>query len=236
MADDTLTRTPSDLIYPLRPQRGWYWLGASATALVATLLTRWHVEGSEHIPRSGPLIVVANHFSFVDPPLLAASLPRQLSYLGKVELTANPIGRAFCKVIGIIPLRRGAADRQALRTALGALELGGVLGVFPEGTRGREHPRVLKPGRNGVALLARMSGAPLIPVGIAGTDAIDKPSDLGTKLLRRPEFTVRIGPAFTLPDRAGKDDLEALTHYIMTHIARLLPERYRGEYANAMEH
>jgi len=220
----------SKLEYPLAPHYPSYWFGERLTALVASLLADWRVEGEERMPKSGPLIVAANHFSLVDPPLLAASLPRQMSYLGKAELWGNPVGRIFSRGIGIIPLRRGQADRPALRTALTVLERGGVVGVFPEGTRGREHPRRLKPGLPGIALLARLSGAPLVPVGIAGTDAIDRPSDILTRALSRPRFRVLIGDPFDLPARNPRD-LDADTTLIMTAIARLLPERYWGPYA-----
>ncbi|MSQ26956.1 MAG: 1-acyl-sn-glycerol-3-phosphate acyltransferase [Dehalococcoidia bacterium] len=217
------------LEYPLAPHYPSYWLGERLTALAASLFADWQVEGEARMPKSGPIIVAANHFSLVDPPLLAASIPRQMSYLGKAELWGNLIGRIFSRGIGIIPLRRGQADRPALRTALTVLEHGGVVGVFPEGTRGRDHPRRLKPGLPGIALLARLSGAPLLPVGIAGTDAIDRPSDLLTKAFTRPRFRVVIGDPFDLPVRQPRD-LEADTALIMTAIANLLPERYWGLY------
>ena len=228
----TLSSNPAStrLEYPLAPHYPSYWLGERLTALVASLFADWRVEGEARMPKSGPIIVAANHFSLVDPPLLAASIPRQMSYLGKAELWGNPIGRVFSRGIGIIPLRRGQADRPALRTALTVLQRGGVVGVFPEGTRGREHPRRLKPGLPGIALLARLSGAPLLPVGIAGTDAIDRPSDLLAKALTRPRFRVVIGDPFHLPIREPRD-LEADTTVIMTAIAKLLPARYWGLYA-----
>lgn len=216
----------AELEYPLEPPWLTYRLGRGATAVVTALFTDWRVDGRAVVPRTGPLIVVANHFSFVDPPVLAASFPRPISYLGKVELWGSPVARAFSRAIGIIPLRRGQPDRPALRAALTVLERGGVVGVFPEGTRGRERPRVLKPGLAGTALLARLSNAPLIPVGIAGTDVVDGPADLLPAALRRPAFRIRIGSPFELPPRSPRD-LEADTAVVMEAIAALLPERYR---------
>jgi len=218
-------RSRADLEYPLRPPWLTYRLGRGATALVAALLTDWRVEGRGGVPATGPIIVVANHFSFVDPPLLAASFPRPISYLGKVELWGSAAGRAFARAIGIIPLHRGQPDRAALRASLAVLERGGVVGVFPEGSRGRELPRILKPGLAGTALLARLSGAPLVPVGIVGTDVVERPCDLMRAALRRPPIRVRIGEPFHLPARSLRD-LDADTGLIMAAIAALLPARY----------
>lgn len=203
-------------------------------ALVTALLSRWRVKGAELVPKSGPLIAVANHFSFVDPPLLAASFPRPLVFVAKSELWHALPSRLFCQAIGMLPLRRGEPDRSALRAMLRVLNQGGAIGFFPEGTRGRERPKALKPAHSGVALLALMSGAPIVPVGIAGTDVIGTPTDLLTQALRRPTFAVGIGAPFLLPKEAGKRSpalLAAQRDYIMVQIARLLPEQYWGVYA-----
>lgn len=204
-----------------------YSLGAGATAVLTRLLASWQVEGARNVPGAGPLIVAANHFSFVDPPLLAASVPRRLTFFAKAELWQHAASRIFCNAIGVLPIRRGEADRAALRQAIAVLRADGAIAFFPEGTRGREWPRTLKPARAGVAFLARLSGAPVLPVGISGTEVIDTPGQLITQAVRRPHFLVCIGPPFYLERRA---DLDAGTQIVMQEIARLLPERYRGAY------
>lgn len=220
-----------------RPQPGrahqlppGYYLGSGLAALVSRLLADWRVEGAEAVPRTGPLIVATNHFSFVDPPLLSASFPRPLRFFAKAELWDSLPSRLFCDAIGAIPVRRGEADRAALRAALVVLESGGAVAFFPEGTRGRDHPRTLKPARPGVAFLARRSGAPVVPVGIAGTDVVETPQDIAAHTFKRPPFRVRIGE----PVWPDTKDLEAGTETVMRAIAALLPDRYRGPYAEAI--
>jgi len=216
---------------PPAPPPG-YRLGIAATIAVTRLLATWRVEGAEHVPLTGGLIVAANHFSFVDPALLGASLPRPLTLFAKAELWRSLPIRLFCEAMGVKPLRRGEADRAAIRQALEVLSAGGAIGLFPEGTRGPERPRVLKPGKAGVAFLALHSGAPVLPVGIAGTDAIDAPSDLVSTAFRRPQLRVRIGP---LLDLSGSSHAEVhrATERVMRAIADLLPPHYRGAYASS---
>ena len=198
------------------------------------VLSDWRVEGTENVPAAGPLLVVANHFSFVDPPLLAASISRPMTFVAKAELWEATPARLFCQAIRMLPIRRGEADRTALRGALRVLEAGRALAFFPEGTRGKEPVKRLKQAHDGIAFLARLSGAPVLPVGIYGTEVIDTTNDIVPQALRRPAFRVRIGETFKLPPKTiGKSSqtLSADTAFIMAHIARLLPEHYRGYYA-----
>lgn len=197
-------------------------------ALVTRLLADWQVEGAQQVPHTGPLIVAANHFSFVDPALLAASFPRPLTFFAKAELWRSLPSRLFCQAMGVLPVRRGEPDRAALRAAVAVLGSGGCIAFFPEGTRGRDWPRVLKPARPGVAFLARLSGAPVVPVGIAGTEVVDTAAQIAAQTLRRPAFRVRFGDPLEL-----SADPEAGTDRVMRAIAALLPERYRGPYASA---
>jgi len=188
------------------------------------MLTRWEVVGRENIPKNGPLMVVSNHLSMVDPPLLGASIPRRIIFMAKEELYGSWFSRTVVKQYGSFPIRRGKLDRKAIKQALLVLEHGNALGVFPEGTRSPNGR--LQAAEAGAALIAYRSNARILPVGICGTDTIK-----GIHLFsNRPHITVTIGKPFTLPQSDGKRSRQKLGEYtdiIMTHIAELLPEKYR---------
>lgn len=189
--------------------------------------SRWRVVGQENVPPTGPLIVVANHLSMVDPPLLAASLPRRIVFMAKEELFAPPWG-IFVRAYGAFPVRRGEADRNALRQGERTLGQGLALGMFPEGTRSLS--RTLQQAHPGTALIAFRTRAPLLPVGITGSERI---RGIGS-VLARPEITVNIGEPFSLPLPKGKitaQELANMADFIMERIASLIPPPYRGVYA-----
>jgi len=181
-------------------------------------LADFRLEDAERIPRKGPLIVAGNHLHFCDPPLLGGVLPRYVRFMAKQEAFKFPWGLMFTTAYGAFPVNRGYLDRQALRRAELILASGGAVGMFPEGHR--SHGKGLLPAFDGVALIARRSGAPILPVGIAGTEAVFK---------SRPRWpiTVRVGEPF--PARAGRP-LAEVTREMMGRIAELLPQRYRGAY------
>ena len=187
----------------------------------------WRVEGREHVPSRGPLLVVANHQSNIDPPLLAASLPRRIYFLAKGELFTNPLTSFLLRAYGAFPLRRDGGDLSAFRWALGMLHHDAALGMFPEGTRSPEAMRKAIPG---IALIARRSGAPILPVGIVGSERI---GPMWRVLLPTGEFRIRIGEPFSIPPAEGRvtrEQMESLTNAIMERVASLLPESYRGVY------
>ena len=126
--------------------------------------------GAENLPREGAVILAANHQSNWDPPLLATFLSRPVCYMAKQELFEIPVFGSIIRACHSFPVRRGAADRGAIKTALQILKLQECLGVFPEGTRSKDG-RVHK-AEAGVALLAAMSKAPVVPAAIIGTDRI----------------------------------------------------------------
>lgn len=191
------------------------------------LLTHCQVKGREKIPSRGPLLIVANHLSLADPPLLGVSLSRKVMFMAKKELFRFKVIGYFIGSFGAFPVYRGQLNRQALRQACQILADGLVLVMFPEGTRSRSGR--LRPAFSGPALIAMRSGAPILPVGIIGTEKIRGV----TWLLRRPQITVNIGFPFYLPTVSGKltkAKLTELTNFMMGHIAELLPLEYRGEY------
>lgn len=193
------------------------------------------VVGAEHVPADGPLIVVANHLSNADPPLLIVALPRPLFFMGKAELFRFPPLAWLVRKFGGFPVERGTADRAALRHAIKVLDQGIALGIFPEG--GRSRTGDMRPGMAGVGLLALQSGAPVLPVGITGTEVYPVNGDWP---LRRPPGTprgvvVRFGEPFQVPKSVDGRRVTAdeATRLIMTRVADLLPEVYRGVYASS---
>lgn len=168
-----------------------------------TYLRGWVVEGGGNIPSGGPIILVANHTSYSDPPLIGAALNRRVHFMAKEELFHYPIFGTILHRLEAFPVKRGAVDRSAIRKALDILREGKVLGMFPEGTRIKTGQ--LGEAQPGVALLATKSGAPILPVGI---------SRVSGKLL------VRFGKPFSLA--ATGRDRKAAGKQIMAEIASLL--------------
>lgn len=160
-----------------------------ATAL-ALALFRVSVRGREHVPQTGPLLLVANHLSVLDPPLVGVATPRQLCFMAKEELFRVPgLGRLI-RALGARPVRREGGDSRALKTALGLLAEGRALLVFPEGTRGEEGR--LGAAKPGVGMLAVLSGAPVVPVHVSGSGRV---LPRGRAWPRLAKVRVTFGPA-----------------------------------------
>lgn len=128
------------------------------------------ISGAEHIPREGPAIITPNHKSFYDSFFLAAATKRHVRFMGKSELFEGRMGKTFVR-LGAFPVRRGQSDAEALETARQILEQGGLLSLFPEGTRIRD-PEALGEPKRGAVRLALETGAPLIPAAITGTEKL----------------------------------------------------------------
>jgi 1-acyl-sn-glycerol-3-phosphate acyltransferase len=136
-------------------------------AALVRLLFRLEVRGREWIPASGGVMIVANHASLLDPPIVGvAAWPRALHFLAKAELFRIPLFGRLIRALNARPVRRGGADPAALREGLRILAGGGALLVFPEGTRSRDG--TLGEGKAGAGLLALHSGAPVVPAYIEG--------------------------------------------------------------------
>jgi 1-acyl-sn-glycerol-3-phosphate acyltransferase len=217
------------------------WMAAMAAAFRVGLagLTRVKVEGAiDEIPRTGPVIIAANHSSNLDVPVLGSSLMprtgRRFQWLGKRELFDWPVVGWIAREGGVHAIERGAADVEAFRLAARLLDEGHVLFVFPEGTR--SHDGTLSEGRDGVAVLALRTGAPIVPVGVTGSY---ERWPRGQKLPHPGgRVTVRVGSPFRLADELPADldrraAKSAATDLIMRRIAALVPERQRGRYGTA---
>ena len=186
------------------------------------------MSGGENLHATGPLIIVANHQSNIDPPLLAAVLKRNTWFLAKAGIFKGPIIRWFLGSWGAFPLKRGEGDVRALRWILRKLESGEAVVLFPEGTR---NPGAMRRARPGVVQVALRTRAPLIPVGITGTEHLNNVTRVFNPAVK---LRVRIGEPFTLPAPEGKpkgEELDSLTDMVMGRIAELLPESHRGVYA-----
>jgi 1-acyl-sn-glycerol-3-phosphate acyltransferase len=203
-----------------------YYFWTFMTKLTLRALTRWQVKGKQNVPKKGPLIVVANHLSMADPPVLSASLPRHIVFMAKEELFGRHLLAPLVRSFGAIRVRKNLADRRALTQARQVLSWGVALGMFPEGSRSPDHR--LQPAYPGAALLALNTSAPVLPVAITGTEKIK-----GMGWLLRPRIEVNIGQPFSLTGNPGRDRRKEIargTDIIMRHIAELLPPEYRGEH------
>jgi len=203
----------------------FYYVSRVIVRMLLLLLTRWRVRGKENIPSQGPLLIVANHLNNADPPLLDVSLNRKVVFMAKEELFRSRFLSYFIRGFGAFPVHRGRLDKQAFRQADQLLVQGLALVMFPEGKRSKSAQ--LQPASSGSALIALRSGAPILPVGITGTEKIKGM----TWILRRPQITVNIGRPFYLPSvssKLTKVELAQLTNSIMAEIAELLPLGYRG--------
>ncbi|MBE0480866.1 MAG: 1-acyl-sn-glycerol-3-phosphate acyltransferase [Dehalococcoidia bacterium] len=210
--------------------RPFYHLATATMKTLLTALTRWEVHGKRNVPRKGPLIVVSNHLTIVDPPLLGASIPRVVNFMAKEELYRTWFSRTVVEAYRAFPVHRGRLDRGAFREALNRLQNNLVVGMFPEGQRSSDQK--LQSPQFGAALLALRAGAPLLPVGISGTERIK-----GLRfILHRPRVEVNIGPVFSLepPDKRKltREKLVQDSERIMGKIALQLPEQYRGHYGS----
>lgn len=176
---------------------------------------RIRVHGVSRVPATGPVVLVANHSTLVEPQVLFGVIPRRSVFLVKSELMTGAIGWAL-KRIGQLPVRRGAPDRAALTAALGVLRGGGVLGVFPEGTRGSGD---VDRAEQGAAWLVRASGAVVLPVATRGTL---RPS--GSRRRFRPKLDVLVGEPFALTVPRGRSGLGQATEEIRKRLADLVHE------------
>jgi 1-acyl-sn-glycerol-3-phosphate acyltransferase len=191
------------------------------------LFTRCEVRGKHNIPSQGPILVVSNHLSLADPPLLGFCLGRRVMFMAKAKLFRFRVIGYLIGKLGAFPVRKGRPDMKAIRQAQQALTQGLPLVIFPEGMRSRSGK--LEHSFSGAALIAFHSSVPILPVGITGTKKLDNLLWLPF----RPRITVNIGRPFYLPSidsKLTKARLKELNNYITEHIAELLPVEYRGTY------
>ncbi len=203
-----------------------YRLVRAIITLLFRVICRFEVVGRENVPSSGPLIMAMNHIDTLDSPAVMVAIPRGITVFAARKWARRPKGWLL-RFVGAIFVNRGEVDRQALREALKVLQGGGMLGMAPEGTRSATHE--LQPARAGVAYLAHLSQAPILPVAVTGVEHVI-PS---FRRLRRAQVRVSIGQPFRLPtvERPKSEDLLPQADAAMRRIAALLPREYQGVYA-----
>lgn len=180
------------------------------------IIYRTEVHGQENIPKEGGVIIAANHISLWDPPFIGAFCPRRVSFMAKKELFENSAFSSIITSLGAFPVNRGAADRNAIKTALAILSEGKCLGLFPEGTRSKSGK--LGEPEAGVGLIAYKANVPIVPVAVTGTN--------GKGLF--PKFTIRFGKPIPAGDPKDKKLMTTLPMQIMTEIQKLLDEEQAG--------
>src|SRR3954469_17433957 len=169
-----------------------YWLVRAVLQPFFHLYFRMSRIGREHVPQEGPVIVAANHRSFLDPFVIATIARRPLYYVAKQELFAHRWQAWLLNALGAFPVARGTGDAEMLKTARAILARGDAVLMFPEGTRIR--PGALGRPRRGVGRLALESGAPVVPVAVFGTEAVRK----GWRI-RPHKVRIRVGRPLTFP-------------------------------------
>lgn len=200
------------------------------------LLWRVRVDGLENVPRSGGFVIASNHLSFIDSVVIPVVLPRRVAFLAKAEYFEGRglrglLSRLWFRGLGAVPVRRGTHGEAmaSLRAALHVIRDGDGFGIYPEGTRSRDGR--LYRGRTGVAWLALASGAPVVPMGLVGTDRVQP---VGARFPRFAPVQVRIGTAI-VPDAYQQVPAGAarrqLTDDVMAAVASLSGQEVASEYA-----
>jgi 1-acyl-sn-glycerol-3-phosphate acyltransferase len=198
----------------------------AVTGRLIRLLGDLEVVGVEHVPASGPVILAANHFNFVDPPLVLYTSPRMVEFIGGANRPNSPLwSRLIPQLWGFIRAYRGGFSRSTFKESLSVLAQGGVLGIFPEGG---SWASLLRPARPGLAYIAEHSQASVVPISITGAEEL-----LGGP--RRP-VKIEFHPAMAPPQvfgggKARRAELDAYGDHVMAQIATGLPDPQRGKFS-----
>lgn len=205
-------------------------LEGTVSAFVKILCRIDGAETFDAIPEHGPLILVTNHVNFLEIPVLRKYFgSRRVIGLAKAEAWENPLLKKILDMWEAIPIRRGENDIAALRRSLAVLKEGRILGLAPEGTRSRDGR--LQRGHSGAVTIALKSGAPLMPIAYWGGEKVKD----YMKRLRRTPFHLNSGEPFRIVTdglRVTSEIRQQIVDEIMTQIAKLLPEEYRGVYTD----
>jgi 1-acyl-sn-glycerol-3-phosphate acyltransferase len=216
-----------DLYTPYSTPRVLYDAIRWIAIFVFSIIGRIRLHERYNLPRKGPYIIAPNHLSWTDIPLVPLYIPGKVIYMAKEESFRSKVGW-LVRFLGAFPVKRGEADRQAIRAATDQLRQGKVFIIYPEGTRSKTH--TLSKGHGGVAMIALRAGVPVVPVAIYGSERLFKSF--------RPEVNIHYGKPMLLQPKGAKltrDDIDSATEEIMHQIAAMMPERYRGVYGQHAE-
>jgi 1-acyl-sn-glycerol-3-phosphate acyltransferase len=197
------------------------------------LLSPVKILGKENIPYGKPYVVAMNHISIFDPPFVAAFWPERLEIIGAEDVFSKPGQGQLLRLYGVIPVHRGDYDRALLTKIIRILKSGIPLLIAPEGAR--SHVTAMRRAKPGIAYIIEHTGVPVLPVGLVGTT-----KDYWQRARRgeRPALEMRIGKPIYLPEIKvrGAERHRARQHnadLVMSYLAGLLPEEYRGVYAES---
>ncbi len=195
------------------------------------ILSDFRVTGVDNLPSEGPLLVIGNHFSFLDPVALIGSMPYPMEFIGGTVMPNAPGAVSWlARVYGVLPVHRGSVSRDTLNASRKVLQQKGVLGVFPEAG---SWAKILRPARPGAAFLASATDARVLPVGLHGLTEFFPRIRRG----RRPQVCLQIGKPFGpfFVSERGENDRQRLAeigHEMMRSIAQLIPAEERGHYSD----
>lgn len=213
-----------------------YWALKIVLTPILHLIFRVKIEGRENVPDSGPVILASNHQSFIDSIFLPLSVRRRVTFVAKAEYFESWKTAWFFRAVGMIPLKRGggSASERALAAAREVLDSGGVLGIYPEGTRSPDGR--LYRGHTGVARLAAQCGAPVVPVAQFGTAEVQPIGVMFPRLFK--PVRLRMGSPIRFGPRAGAGEehpphteLRGFTDEVMRAVAILSGQEYVDRYA-----
>jgi 1-acyl-sn-glycerol-3-phosphate acyltransferase len=200
--------------------------------VLASILIRWEVTGKENIPEEGPLLIVGNHFHFLDTVGPIHSIKKPLEFIGDFEMpNAPPIMRFFPNTWQTLKIEQGTPNFEALQASEAILSQDGMLVIFPEG---HVHSGPLNSALPGAAFMALRTGVPILPIGTISDNDWQLFKTIKDKRHRLGVFT-KIGQVFgpiktENPGRPSRQEIKAAGDLIMTKIAALLPKEYRGEF------
>lgn len=196
-------------------------------------LARVKIIGKENIPYGKPYLIAINHVSIIDPPFVGSFWPEQLEIIGASDVFKKPIQGQVLKLYGVIPVHRGDYDRSLFTRVISIIKSGYPLLIAPEG--GRSHVTAMRRAKPGIAYIVEKTGAPVLPVALVGTT-----KDVWHRARRgkRTSLEMRIGKAITLPPITAKGNEKHAARQrnadlVMSYLAGLLPEEYRGVYAES---